>query len=134
MKQEQTIEGSAWMVREVRHTLANLLAVPYQAFDRTPLDIMAFTMYAADRQQATEVETVLAAIEDLSSVFDFIGLCSPEEDWPRPVFPGANDLEFARLMNNYLSKARARMKTTILDLPWDTNQRVALVLDRLSRR
>src|SRR5262245_17114174 len=63
MKQHQTLEASRWMVQQVNERLEGQEPARFQAFDRTPLDIMAFTMYAAERERKADSDPVLSSIE-----------------------------------------------------------------------
>ena len=48
MIEEQTVEASKWMIEQVGAICSNNNGA-IEIFDRTPLDILAFTLYAMDR-------------------------------------------------------------------------------------
>ncbi len=57
MVEGQTPDASRWMLEEVTAVLERPSDVDIQLFDRTPVDILAFTQYAFDRETTPADET-----------------------------------------------------------------------------
>lgn len=125
---QQTLEGSAWMLRQVGAVLDGARpAGTIQVFDRTPLDILAFTLYAADRGHECDspaVADLLSTIQHLAARFHRVFLCRPGDDWPSPATPARDALEFALLMDRYLTQAQEGWPGKLATLPWSANLRL----------
>jgi hypothetical protein len=118
----QTFDGTRWMADEVSAILdSNDSRVPLQIFDRTPLDIFAFTLYVATKEGEEEVNAkspLLSEIGELASRFDRIFLCRPWPGWPEPVTPDENRLAFATLMDEYLHQAATECIASVDEIQW----------------
>ena len=54
MRRDQTLQASVWMVRQVENIISSGTRAEHHIFDRTPLDIMAFTRHAASHDQSID--------------------------------------------------------------------------------
>ena len=118
MKAEQTVQASEWMVEQVRTVVDAPRGFDFQIFDRTPLDIMAFTRYAISRAGELDGTTICERVADLSRKFDAIFFCRPNDEWPAPVQPYRGTATI-RTSNRWVDgsggrgNARSRYPTTV---------------------
>lgn len=136
MGRGQTLDASRWMVAQVEHVLERSLPPDsVQVFDRTPLDILAFTRYAADqaRLRGEQIEGEEVALEkkilSLGDVFMLLWLCRPADEWPAPESPFADALQFAQTIDTYLCRAVESFGAKVIELPWFAPARLARILD-----
>jgi hypothetical protein len=131
MRENQTVEASAWMVDQVRSVLDAPPLFEYEIFDRTPLDIMAFTRYAIARNQGSGESTICDRVAQLSTKFDVIFFCRPAGDWPSPIVPTNEQRRFALQIDGLMESSIEMMHTEVVGLPWDSNDRLSAIIDRL---
>jgi hypothetical protein len=138
MGSSQTLDGSQWMVDQVTATLTKDPAdSAIQVFDRTPLDILAFSMYVVDERlgllpNSSAIASLFASIESLGRHFHHIFVCRPASDWPAPIQPSQSDLAFAWKIDSYIGRARERFAGNVQDVPWDTERRLTVLLSCLT--
>ncbi len=131
MRENQTVDASRWMIAQVRQVIGSARRFDFQVFDRTPLDIMAFTRYAIDRAHATDASSVLDDVSELSAAFDVIFFCRPQDEWPSPVVPTEDAKRFARLLDGLMESSVSTMRAPVVPLPWDAGRRLDTILDWL---
>lgn len=129
MKEKQTLEGSQWMVEQMRNAM-NKKCADLQIFDRTPLDILAFTFYA-QRRTATSTAELTEDILNLAERFDCIFYLKPSENWPVGVHVSPEQIDFAKKMDTYIQKAMEQSPIQVIELPWEMNERVRIVSEYL---
>ena len=134
MRDHQTVAASEWMIEQVRAIVAAEAQVDNQIFDRTPLDIIAFTRYAIDRANGTDSTFILDRIADLSAKFDVIFFCPPDGDWPSPVQPTDEARRFALLIDGLMRSLVPMMRTRVINLPWSAVDRLAVILNWIEER
>ena len=125
----QSIEASAWMAGQVR-AICTAAGGPIQLFDRTPVDILAFTLYVEERtgQAGGEVvDDVLSLLE----YFDTIFHVTVPEAWPVGVSPSFEEVEFARLMDSHIRRAIDRFALEVTAMPWDFDARQRLLCEQI---
>ena len=132
MQMEQTLDASRWMVREVQARIDGAHPDQIQIFDRSPIDILAFTMLAGDRAGSDgDAEPILQQILGMVRSFDclfFIDLPCPEE-WPPPqVIATPSKTAAALLANRYMQVAIKKNGLTMNLLPWSIEERVDAIL------
>lgn len=121
----QTVEASGWIANEVR-TACDGAAGAVQLFDRTPVDILAFTLYA-EQHTGQGGQEVLNQILGLLECFDTIFYVPISEAWPTGVSPTAEEVDFARLMDSYVRRAIDRFALEVISMPWDLDARQELL-------
>lgn len=133
---DQTLDASKWIVDQLASTLQRTLPDgTIQIFDRTPLDVLAFTLYAADRNEPSaghskrSIARLVDAIRFLGTYFVLVFLCRPAGGWPAPESPSLEALEFARTMDRYLVTASRDWTSEIVELPWGSNARIRYIAD-----
>jgi hypothetical protein len=131
MRENQTVDASRWMIAQVRTVIGSGRTFDCQVFDRTPLDIMAFTRYAIDRAQAIDASSVLDDVLELSAAFDLIFFCRPQGEWPSPVTPTEDLKQFALLIDGLMESSVSMMRAPVVTLPWDAGERLKIILDSL---
>jgi len=131
MEEGQTLEGSKWMTEQVR-ALCKKNTGEMQFFDRTPIDILAFTLYAEDRT-GRKAEGVLKNILELVRCFDIIFYLKVSNEWPANTPRNHRKIEFARQMDCYILKAIEQFALDVVSLPWDIAERQRLLSEHLSR-
>jgi len=119
--ENQTIEASEWMTSKVREICRGAPG-EIQLFDRTPADILAFTLYAQDHTGA-DAQHIIEQILGLMDCFNTIFYIAIPETWPVDVTPTAEEIQFARLMDSYLCKAIDRFGLDVVPMPWDLDAR-----------
>lgn len=137
MGPSQTLEGSKWMIDRISAVLSRpVLGGTVQIFDRTPLDILAFTLYAAERSNVSasldskaDLADLIDTIRSLGKHFKLIYLCRPSREWPTPETPSASDLTFAMTIDHYLSVATANWGGELRDLPWRHESRLHQIME-----
>lgn len=123
--EQQTVEASAWVAARVREACQACTA-PVQLFDRTPVDILAFTLYAEERSGRAAADVVREALGLLES-FDVIFYIPVPDLWPVGVSPAPEDIEFARKMDGYIREAIDRFGLKVNPMPWDFDARHVLL-------
>lgn len=119
--ENQTIEASEWMASRVRE-ICTAASGEIQLFDRTPVDILAFTLYAQDHTGA-KAQHVIEQILGLMDCFNTIFYIAIPETWPIDVTPTPEEIQFARLMDSYLCKAIDQFAPDVVAMPWDLDAR-----------
>jgi len=130
MMEEQTLEGSRWMIEQVR-AICQEDGAEIQLFDRTPVDILAFTLYAENR---TGIDST-CAIENILEIvrcFDIIFYLPVSNEWPLNSPSNQHSIEFARKMDSYIQMAINRFNLDIVSLPWSFDERQWLLCKYLS--
>ena len=117
----QTIDASKWMTGKVRE-ICTTAPGEIQLFDRTPVDILAFTLYAQDHTGA-DAQHIIEQILGLMDCFNTIFYIAIPETWPIDVMPTAEEVQFARLMDSYLCKAIDQFDLDVVSMPWDLDAR-----------
>lgn len=130
MKKEQTLDGSRWMVEHIIQAM-NRPYANLQIFDRTPLDILAFTLYAQNRTN-TYVPELVQIILELILKFDFVFYLRPSDQWPVNVKIIPKEVIFARKIDRYIREALEQTPMSVTELPWDMNERCCVVSECLS--
>jgi hypothetical protein len=133
----QTLDGSKWMVERVGQILERPVPLgTVQIFDRTPLDILAFTLHANERagHAFSATTSLLDAILSLSANFMLIFLCWPADEWPAPEAPSVGDVEFALSIDRLLRSAAQMSRSAIAELPWPIEARVHQMVQVVSNR
>jgi len=129
MMEEQTLEGSRWMIEQAR-VLCQENGTEIQLFDRTPVDILAFTLYAESRtgiESASLIENIL----ELVRCFDVLFYLPVSNEWPLNLPGSQNRIDFARQMDFYIQKAINDFKLDIVSLPWGLAERQRLLCEYL---
>ncbi len=128
MGPDQGLEGSKWMVEQVGRILdEDVPADVVQVFDRTPLDILSFTSYATDRTGSPD-NALIETIQSLITKFTFVFYCRPLGEWPDPISPSPEMLDFALTIDALLSRFAGEWPSRVIELPWSVEARV----DRIS--
>ena len=130
MRKDQTVEASRWMVDQVR-SICEQDGAEIQLFDRTPVDILAFTLYAEDRKGRSNT-TVLKDALRLVKHFDIIFYLPVSNEWPVNWSPSKNGIQFARQMDTYIKKAIDQFSLDVVSLPWDLAERQLLLSENMS--
>lgn len=130
MREGQTLEGSQWMAEQVA-ALCKKDTAEMQIFDRTPVDILAFTLYA-ENQTGSKDASVLKNILELVRCFDLLFYLPISNEWPVNRSPSQNGIQFARQMDSYIRKAIEKFSLDVISLPWDRAERQRLLSEHLS--
>ena len=130
MMEEQTLEGSRWMIEQVR-AICQEDGAEIQLFDRTPVDILAFTLYAEDRKGKSNTTVRKDALE-LVKYFDIIFYLPVSNEWPNNASADQRRIQFARQMDSYIRKAIEQFSLNVVSLPWDRAERQRLLSEHLS--
>jgi len=129
MMEEQTLEGSRWMIEQVA-TLCKKDTAEMQIFDRTPVDILAFTLYAENRTGNGSPTALKDALE-LVKCFDIIFYLPVSDKWPNNASADQSRIQFARQMDSYIRKAIEKFSLDVISLPWDRAERQRLLSKHL---
>ncbi len=129
MIKDQILEGSQWMVEQVRIILDNSNG-EIQLFDRTPLDILAFTLYAESQTNQKDFN-VIDDILDLFKYFDAIFYLQPSDKWPINVHTTQDEIRFALQLDDYMCKAINQFAIEVVTLPWELAERQHLLSEYL---
>jgi len=130
MREGQTFEGSRWMIEQVA-ALCKKDTAEMQIFDRTPVDILAFTLYVENRTGNGSPRVLKNALE-LVKNFDIIFYLPVSDQWPVNRSPSQNGIQFARQMDSYIRKAIEQFSLDVVSLPWDRAERQRLLSEHLS--
>lgn len=131
MIQDQTPEASRWMLEQLRARIAAPSAADLQLFDRTPVDILAFTQYAFDLQGVQANESLLSEIHKLISDFDVIFFSEISDEWPMGEAQAPHDIGFALLMDRYMNRAIRIYDVDVVRLPSCVTERDKLIVSKL---
>jgi hypothetical protein len=130
MMEEQTLEGSRWMIEQAK-ALCQEDGAEIQLFDRTPLDILAFTLYAESRT-GIESAGIIENILELVRCFDILFYLPVSNEWPVNRSGSQKRIDFARQMDYYIQKAINHFKLDIVSLPWGLSERQRLLYEYLA--
>ncbi len=130
MMEEQTLEGSQWMAEQVA-ALCKKDTAEMQIFDRTPVDILAFTLYA-ENQTVSKDASVLKNVLELVRCFDLLFYLPISNEWPVNAPRNHHKIQFARQMDSYIRKAIEKFSLDVISLPWDREERQRLLSEHLS--
>lgn len=130
MVHEQTLEGSKWMVEQVTNILENPKR-EIQIFDRTPLDILAFTLYAVHRTNKKDVN-LFREILGLFEYFDTIFYVQPSNEWAVNICNTESKVRFALLIDFFMREAIKQLGIKVVPLPWDLSVRQKLLAEFFS--
>jgi len=121
MGPKQTLDGSKWMVEQAVDILENPKS-EIQIFDRTPLDILAFTLYASHRTKKRDMD-LICEILALFKHFDRIFYVQPSSEWPVDVSKTKDEIKFAQVIDFFMRKAIKHLDIEVVPLPWDLSMR-----------
>ena len=130
MGENQTPEGSRWMFEQIKAKLRESSAADLQVFDRTPLDILAYTTYAFAQTRQEPDESLLSEIRELLGGFRHLFYAAPGEEWPVGVAPAPHEIGLALLMDWYMRRLLRKHGIQVVCLPWNLDERCS-VLDQL---
>ena len=130
MNREQGLDGSKWMVDRMSEMLAEAPR-QLQIFDRTPLDVMAFTAYAAYKEKRSAGD-LLSRLQQMSSQFHHIFYLRPDPSWPVGVDPKVEDWSFALLIDHFMFRAFSEKFFNASAVPWAIPERLQLMNERVS--
>lgn len=125
MMEEQTLEGSRWMTEQAK-ALCQEDGAEIQLFDRTPVDILAFTLYA-ESQTGIENTTIIKDILELVRCFDILFYVPVSNEWPANSPGSQHRIDFAREMDSYIRKGIDQFSLHVVSLPWDLAERQRLL-------
>ncbi len=131
MVEEQTADASRWMLNELAGLLERPSNADVQLFDRTPIDILAFTQYAFDRQAACTDEALIKDITELLPQYNTIFYARISDHWPLGTAPPPNEVAFALLMDRYMKQLIARLEVEVVWLPEELRERVQVITGHL---
>jgi len=127
MGDKQILDGSKWMVERVINILENPKH-KIQLFDRTPLDILAYTLYAAHRTHENDLNFIYEIL-DLFQYFDTIFYVQPSNEWPVNVHKTEDEVKFALLIDFFMRKAIEHLAIEVVPLPWDLSVRQEILAE-----
>lgn len=130
MMENQTVEGSRWMIEQVKTTCTNNNEGT-ELFDRTPLDILAFTMYALNRTGENS-RAVLDDCLELIRNFDRVFYLPVSKEWPTAVSPSRSHIHFARKIDLYIRRAIEEFSLDVTPLPWGLDERQEILSECLA--
>lgn len=123
----QTFNTSVWMMNSLASIIkANEHSGVY-IYDRTPLDILAFTLYVRDKDKIHIPENFLLKVQQAISMFDVIFYLPISSDWPVSITNHKIPIEFAKLIDMYTLEAISLFDIDVCELPWDLQERVDIL-------
>lgn len=125
MMEDQTVEASRWIIEQVT-AICSKNNAEIELFDRTPLDILAFTLYAEKQTCHNDPQVFELALELIKS-FDVLFYLPPSYEWPVNVHPSEKKVKFATKIDSYMLKAIKRFNLDVVSLPWDLAERQRLL-------
>ena len=131
MMEDQVLDGSRWMYSQVDRLLQKPLRSGIQLFDRTPIDILAFTQYVYDRDQQEVDSQLMGQLRALCDQFAVLFLLRPGDEWPVGIGPEPGKVAFARRIDHCLCQVIHDYDVEVVELPWDLNARRLAITDRL---
>lgn len=129
--ENQTPEASRWMIDQVKDQLTAPSDAAIQLYDRSPLDILAFTQYAFDRSGTVQDDAMMSEIVELAGRFGAIFFCSISSAWPLGDRQSPKDVSFALLMDWYMRRLARRHKLPVVELPDSPKERERTLNERL---
>ena len=128
MQEDQTLDASRWMAERVQSILDSPVEAQIQLFDRTPIDILAFTRLAADQAGSDADESVYNGIVDLLQHFDSLYYLPFSDAWPTiEVVKTPRKVAFALLMDRYMQTDIRELSIEVVILPWELEARISLL-------
>lgn len=130
MGREQTLEGSRWMIEQVAD-ICNKAGRGIQLYDRSPVDILAFTVYAEDQTDKKDSSIIKSAL-DLVRYFDILFYLPTSNEWPVNMSLEDDTIRFARQIDTYIRRAIDEFAPQVISLPWDLDEREHLLSQYVS--
>ena len=130
MIEEQTVEASHWMIEQVSAICADNNG-GIELFDRTPLDILAFTLYALNRTGGSN-QAVLEDCLGLVRHFDCLFYLPVSDEWPVNTSVSQSKIHFALKIDSYIRKAIEQFSLDVVSLPWALVEREVMLSEYLS--
>lgn len=127
--ENQVLEASDWITKLVAETCEDR-SNTIQLFDRTPIDILAFTLYVQDHT-GKKSRSLIDKIINLSQSFDVFLYLPISDDWPFGVSPKPGEITFARLIDSYIQKVIADYSFNVIELPWALSERNEILSEYL---
>ena len=128
MFKDQSLDGSQWMIDTVSEILGKKSSCDLQIFDRTPVDIMAFTAYIGYRDRDDAAKEVCQQAENLLQYFGRIFVLKSSEDWPQGEPPIPDELGFALLVQHFLTSQIKLRSISCEVLPWNFDNRLDVLI------
>lgn len=116
--EHQTLEASRWVTDRLAEILASPSTANVQVFDRTPVDVFAYTLLAQGGKKDRGRE-IFDDLLDLVRRFDRIFFVRVSEQWPPDGPHSETEIEFALKMDGLMAEAVRRFKLDVCILPWD---------------
>ena len=128
MFKDQTLDGSRWMIEQVHDILRRQPSVDLQIFDRTPIDILAFSSYVGYRDRSADALDVCKQAEDLIHEFDALFVMYTSVDWPQGEWHTPDEIGFALVIEHFMAKEVAERRLSCEILPWNINDRINVII------
>lgn len=116
--EHQTLEASRWVTDRLAEILASPSTANVQVFDRTPVDVFAYTLLAQGGKKDRGRE-IFDDLLDLVRRFDRIFFVRASEQWPPDGPHSETEIEFALKMDGLMAEAVRRFELDVCILPWD---------------
>ncbi|MCH8151110.1 MAG: AAA family ATPase [Planctomycetes bacterium] len=124
--EHQTLEASRWVTERLAEVLASPSTADIQVFDRTPLDVFAYTLLAQGGKKGRGRE-IFDDLLDLVRRFDRIFFVRASEQWPLGGPHSETEIEFALKMDGLMDEAVRRFELDVFILPWDPAERYDII-------
>ncbi len=131
MGQIQTLDGSKWMLMQVQQLLCSPTFADIHIFDRSPLDIIAFTFHAAQRAHR-DCTSLCAEAVSLLEYFQTIYYLPILPEWPTGSIVNLKLVDFARKIDSLMQRAIGDLAIEVTSMPWDMDLRQHLLISHLS--
>lgn len=121
--EKQTPDASRWVLERLRKELQRSVSADAQMFDRSPVDLLAFTQYAFERVSSPVDARLMEDICNLTAQFDHLFFIKTSDTWPLGAAPRLKEIEFAQLMEKYLVDVIREYQLAVEALPWEMSDR-----------
>lgn len=124
--QEQTVEASVWVTNQIKSILDKPTSI-LQVFDRTPLDVMAFTQYINYRDQSDKSEKLIQEIESQLNRLDIVYFVRPSSKWLDRNCVAPIEASFSLLIDHFTTISVSDVGREIIELPEDVERRIEII-------
>ena len=122
----QTLEASRWVKNELRRILDRPRERQLQLFDRTPVDVITYTLHSAQGDEGKCRDIIDDLLKQITT-FDKIFFTGSSEMWPVDQSITADEREFAVHIEQMMRHSINRYGLDVADLPWPLTERLQIL-------
>ena len=124
--QVQTVDASRWVKNGLQRILDRPIKTQLQLFDRTPIDVITYTLHSAQGDEDKCRDIIDDLLEQIKT-FDKIFFAGSSEMWPVDQTIGADGRGFAEQIEQLMCYSIDRYGLDVVYLPWPMTERLKIL-------